>query len=126
MRKVEIIPATLDLITEFEGQPPELTQKTLAVRENNETIALTGILLNQSRWILFSHIHPDVQKDLRKYKREVILASRKVLEMVKNQPLPVYAKAQEGVDGSDRLLIHLGFVHIERGLYKWQPQHPIS
>lgn len=118
MTSIRILPATYEDLLRFNGEVRN-TQQSLIVEQEGEAIAVVGIYPDRGRYVLFSNIRPDVQKNLPKYKRAVILAYREIMKLIQSKSLPVHSGADPKIDGSDRLLTHMGFQYIDQGVYVW-------
>lgn len=120
MKKCSIEPATRKDVEEITGKPLHVTVRAFVVKEDNEPLGLIGVHAYQTRLVLFSYIKPEVQKELKRYRRVVIKAYRYIMDILEQQPLPVLSRAEEGLDGSDRLLLHMGFKPYQEGIYEWR------
>ena len=116
MNDFKLRPATR---ADFEktGEILSSTVKAFVLTQKTVDIGIIGVHNHETALILFSWINPEI--DLKLYKRGVVLAVRKLIEIFKNQRLPVFAEADETRDGSDRLLEHFGFEHYRERTYKW-------
>lgn len=120
MRNFNLYPATKDKIEQMIGDKLKFTVKAFVLSCDNEDIGVIGVHNQNTHLLLFSYIRPEIQQKLKKYKRGVIKAYRHMLEYIKNQPLTVYSEAEEGIDGSDRLLKHIGFSPFKGRIYVWR------
>jgi len=118
MRRV--VPATEEMIRRFYGAPSAKSWRALAVVDGDEVLGIGGIYLDGPRWVLFSNMREDVQASLKKYRRELLRVCWALLGIASRKKLPVQALADPEIVGSDRLLAHLGFVHIDRGVWQWR------
>jgi len=119
MKNFSILPATPNAVTELLGKPMTMTTRSFLVYDGDRAIAMIGLYKERTRLLLFSYIKPDVQNNMKPYKRAVIMAYRKVMEVAKAQNLPVVSWADDRVDGSDRLLEHMGFDKLYGRVYEW-------
>lgn len=117
---VSIIPASQEAIEAMTGERLHITVRAYMVRFNEEDIGIIGLHPYGTHLVLFSYIRDDVQKELKRYRRPVIQAYRYMMDIMKAQPLPVYSRAQEDVEGADRLLLHLGFKPYKKGVFEWR------
>lgn len=120
MKNFKVKPANKEMIEEVIGEPLPYTSHVFAVSCDDQLIGLIGAYRKQTYIVLYTHIEPGIQKELKKYRRGVILAYRKMMKLLKEQSLPVYSYADETVDGSDRLLTHIGFVPYNGRTYQWR------
>ena len=116
MKRPEIKPATEELLIKFYGSP-QRTQKSLVIIEDNEPIAVAGIYPDKERFVLFSDLKPNIK--MKDYRRAVIECTRRLMKLSHN--IPIHSVADPKVEGSDKLLKHLGFKQLDKELYSWQP-----
>ena len=114
---VQIVPATYELLERFYGAAPTRSQRAVVAVKGDEVIGIAGIYTDDERSVMFS----DLTDELRQDKRSVIRGVRAVMKLALRRALPVYAWADPEIDGSDRLLVHMGFEHYKDGVYRWQP-----
>lgn len=119
---INIRPASMSDMLDFYGHGPKRTQRSFAVVEDEQIIAIAGIYIDTSRLVLFSDISEAVDKNEYRYRRAFIRFFRKLTEIVRGYNLPVQAVADPGIPRSCELLRHMGFKEIIDGIYQWQPQ----
>ena len=114
---MHIVPATSELLQRFYGAAPTRSQRAVVAVKDEKVIGVAGIYTDDERSVMFS----DLTDELRKDKRAVIRGVREVMKLASKRQMPVYAWADPEIEGSDRLLVHMGFEHYRDGLYRWQP-----
>ena len=113
--KTQIIPATRELLLQYYGEPPPRTSRGFVAIKDGRVLGVAGFYIFDARLIVFV----DISEELKKDKRAVIKGIRKVMKLVKEIQLPVYAMCDESIDKSANLLKHVGFVHEYKGVYAW-------
>jgi hypothetical protein len=113
---VHIVPATAELLERFYGSAPTRSQRAVVAIKDDRVIGVAGIYTEDESSVMFS----DLTDELRKDKRTVVRGIREVMKLAARRALPVYALADPEVDGSERLLLHMGFEHYRDGIYRWQ------
>ena len=114
--KIEIKPATREMIEQVSGHTLKRNAKALALLEGDTLLGVAGLYLDPESTVLFANM-VDPMKD---HKRMVIKAYRILLNWCRNRGLPVLATACPTIEGSQTLLEHLGFrVFRAPNLYIW-------
>ena len=103
MGKVDIVPATTELVQDFYGYIPPKTIRAIVAVKDGETIAVGGVFNIGMGWMVFSDMKPEFQKD----KRNIAKGAWAIRKLIENIQLPVYAKAAD-VEGAETLIDHIG------------------
>jgi hypothetical protein len=119
MKNFSIEPACPDDVKRVTGESLPYTSHLFEVKAENEIIGFIGYYRKHTYLVLYAHIEPHVQKQLKRYRRAVILAYREMMKQLEKQPLPVYSYADEEAEGSERLLRHIGFEPHNGRVYRW-------
>lgn len=114
---IEIVPATADLLMRFYGKLPVPTVRALAAMEGDEVLGVTGFYPDCGRMVLFAKIGEKV--DRRRHARRIFSTARRVLEQARSFGMPVEAVADPEIEGSERLIVHLGAKRVHREIYRW-------
>lgn len=114
---VRIVPATMELLERFYGEKPVRSQRAIVALKDERIIGVAGIYTDTERSVMFSQMSEECRKD----KRAVVRGIRAVMALAKARAMPVHALADPGIEGSEKLLEHMGFEHLRDGIYQWQP-----
>lgn len=117
MKNIEIVPATQELLRDFYGKSHARTARALVVLEDTKPIAVVGVAIEDSCNVVFSDVIPEVRAHIRDYRRGVVQCARRVMRLAR-RGLPIYATADPEVEGSGRLLTHMGFEQIKGDIYR--------
>jgi hypothetical protein len=112
---MQIVPATTELLKRFYGVPPVRSQRAVVAMRGDDVVGVAGVFLAEAGQVMFS----DLTDEVRKSKRTIIRGIREVQKLAKPS-MPVYAEADEEIEGSEKLLEHMGFVHYRDRIYRWQ------
>lgn len=80
---------------------------------------MVGLCQKMAYLVLFCGVKPSIRKELKRYRRAIILTYRFIMDIVKQQILPVYSHADPDIEGSADFLEHIGFTHHKGEMYKW-------
>jgi hypothetical protein len=115
MTNIEIVPATQELIEIFFGEPPKRTIRAVVAVKDGEPIAVAGLFLDQSRYVLFSDLKPEMYK----HKKAIVKTMRAARKLMDTVHLPVYAVPEKEPYNDAVIIKHLGFKE-ENGVYVWR------
>lgn len=109
-------PATYQDIVSLDGQPPIRTCRAMVAEEDGKVIGIWGIYTQNTRYVLFSSF----TTEFRKRKRNFAIAVKSAWDLIRSRPsMPVIAEADPDIEGSDVLLIHMGFTKLDGRVYEW-------
>lgn len=111
--------ATAADIEQFYGHPQPMTLRAVVVTLNDELAGVIGVSRHESYAQLFSEFRPGFRPHLKSLR--TMRALKRVMSIVEESKLPVYAIAEEGEPDSVRLLSRLGFIAFQDNVYQWQP-----
>ena len=111
MTKIELIPATHEIVRDFYGHEPLVTMRAVAAVQDGVTLGVGGIFQAGLAWMLFSDMKPELTKD----KRAMVKVCRSIRKLIENTRLPVYALADKNIEGSETLINHIGGVELWPG-----------
>jgi hypothetical protein len=120
MAKIEVIPATYDVLVKFYGKAPERTQKSYAIVDDGEIVSIVGVYRENGMAVLFSDSLPEVEEVKKKYAKAAV-KSVKMLTPYMKDINEVVSVADEKKSRSQAFLEHFGFKNIN-GKYIWQTQ----
>lgn len=109
-----IVPATQEHVMSLYPGIRSPTIRAFSVVDNGRVLGIAGIYSSHGHWIAFAN----VTDDLKKRKRDVVLLSNKVVPLMKDRD--VYAIRDTGLDTSEGVLRHYGFVEMEGELWRRQ------
>lgn len=105
---------TADRLVEYYGYRPKDTMKAIVLFDGDEIVAVAGIKIMNKNWVMFTDIKEEF-RDHPLFKKAVIKSYSELLKMIPD--IPVYAAADPDIDGSDRLLKHIGFRNIHENVW---------
>ena len=114
---IRVEPATVEMITEFYGEPPTRTQKALAVIEDGEIVSIVGVYRHNGQVVLFSDSLSKVTNNMKKYAKAAVKCM-KLLAPYMASAKEVKAFAEPSISKSDAFLTHFGFSN--KGGHIWQ------
>lgn len=114
---IEIVPATAETLKRFYGKLPVPTVRAIAVTEGDEVLGVAGFYPDNGRSVLFAKIGEQV--DRRKHIRTILICAHRVLSMARELGMPINALADPTIEGSERLIQHLGGERVHREIYQW-------
>ena len=87
----------------------------MAVRDG-KVLGIGGVVLNSSSYCMFANLSDDMRKD----KRSMVMAYRKMKELARACHCPVFAEADENIPKSVEFLNHIGFDRVQGNVYLCQ------
>lgn len=111
-----VIPATAELLRRFYGDAPRRSQKAVVALDGDKVAGVAGVYVDDERLVMFSEMSDEVRAN----KRLMVKGIRAVLKLVERDGLPVHALADQEIEGSDKLLLHMGFTHLQDRIYEWR------
>lgn len=121
MTNIEVKPATYDSLKYFPGALHK-TQQSVVTYQDGKPLILAGLYPENGRHILFAEVSPEVRQNIIKYKRAIIHAYRAIMTVAKDKGLLVHCGADPDIEGSDRLLAHMGFEYHSGQVWVWRKQ----
>lgn len=114
---IEIVPATTQMIGTLNRGLPK-TVRAVAAVQDGEVLGVAGFFPHEGHLIMFADIAPVARAEICRHKRTLVRCARRVMGMAIERGMPIIASADPDIEGSDRLLLHLGFAP-ENGSYRW-------
>jgi len=105
---LEVRPAKLADILEFNGAPAGKTIKAFSIFWHGKLAAMAGITIEPGRLVFFS----DVKEDIDPPKLTIWRASKYIVSRIKEMGVPVVAVANKEKKNSEQYLEKLGFTFI--------------
>ena len=119
---VEIRRSTIEDIKHFFGHRHKNSMRAYTAVLDGEPVGVAGIYYDGVRIIAFSIANEEARK---KYKFAVYKMAKKVVDILQERNIIAYAIADPEIEGSDKLLRHLGFNYVgpckEGEVYQWNP-----
>lgn len=115
MASGEFQPLTRELLVGFYGRPQLRTVRGFAYVVEGRALVIVGVFIENGVNVLFSEWTPEA-KDMAitvGKRRLIALGAAKVLDMIKDMGVRVFARADCRIPGADILLKHLGFVPVD-------------
>ena len=120
MTRLEVVPATRALLTEYYGEPPTKSQRAWVGLLGGKPAGVAGFLFHGQYITLFSDLKPEI----RPHKKEIWRASAFIMEQAKRYKTPVLAIADPDEPTAPRFLSRLGFTFVgscsDGDVYQWQ------
>ena len=120
---MKIVPITAEHVAAVGGEPIPVTLiGGVAVVEDDKCLGIGCIFLGEGCQVVASRITIEGRRLLAAGRghRELLRAARATMAAAATRNLPTYAQADTNIEGACRLLLHLGFVPYQRGIYQWQ------
>lgn len=111
--------ATAADIERYYGGPQPMTLRAVVLTLNDEPAAVIGVARHECYAQFFSEYRPEFLSHLKSM--STLRALKRVMSIVEETKLPVYAIAEEEEPDSVRILSRLGFVPFEENVFRWQP-----
>ena len=108
-----------DIDRYYGDQPPPQTLRAVVLTLNDTPAAVIGVARQDQCSQLFSEYKPEFRPHLKSM--STLRALKRVMQIVKESKLPVYALAEEQEPDSARILARLGFVPENENVFRWQP-----
>lgn len=110
----EIRPATVKHFERLKGTPPPKSARAFAAVRGEDVIGIAGVYRDGPSLVLFSELTDELRHD----KRAGVRLKRAVMPLIAGKL--AYAQADPAIDGSDKLLLHLGFELCHGRTYQWR------
>jgi len=107
--------ATNELLEEFYGEPLKKSVKSVVVVDNGKPLGVSGLKVENDYMVWFADISDELREH-KSFKRVVIECYRKLMEVLPR--MPVYSLADPRIEGSDKLLAHIGFEHVRGNIWR--------
>lgn len=117
MKSFSMIPTTRERMEQVTGDPIPYTTVAFEVLWDSQSLGFIGYYRMGTYYVLYSWINDNIE--LQRYRRAVVLAYCRMMNLLLEKGLPIYSHADEDIDGSDRLLEHIGFKQKQGRTYKW-------
>lgn len=123
MGSVKIRPANVRDVQAVYGHPPKRSMKAYAATLDDKTIGVAGLYYFPDHLLAFSNILPEY----RHLKVGMGKLALKLLEMLEESKVPVFAVADPEIKGSGDNLLKYGLDYYTLNdvgeIYVWQPKH---
>ncbi|BES72161.1 hypothetical protein RE428_31790 [Marinobacter nanhaiticus D15-8W] len=120
MTKLEIRPATRDMLTRYYGRPPKQSMRAWIGFLGDEMVGAAGFVIGSPYITIFSDLKPGI----RGHKKEIWRGAAFIMEQAKRYKSPIMAIADPDEPTAKRFLPRLGFVFMgtctDGDVYQWQ------
>lgn len=113
--KVEIVTPDRALLEKFKSIRLMKTIRAVAAVRGEEVLGVAGLYCDGTWTQMFSALTDELRRD----RRGLVKISRAVMDLARPRA-PVYAEADPEIEGSRKLLEHLGFKPVRGNLYVWE------
>lgn len=103
----------------YYGERPRQTLNAVVLTLNDAPAAVIGVARQSGYAQLFSQYKPEFRPHLKSI--STVRALKRVMRIVEESKLPVYAIAEKEEPESTRILTRLGFVPDNENVFRWQP-----
>lgn len=114
MERVDIVPATAELLQKFYGRPPLVAVKALVAVYEGEPICVGGYLQTGFVAIPFTDVRPVMRE---RFVLTGVKMAKRVMAMVRASGLTMVARPDLAIEPSVRFLEYLGFERQDNGSY---------
>ncbi len=101
-------------IISFYGKPFKNAVIGVVVESEDEILGIAGVL-HTAPLQAFSSMN----KELKRHPKYIVLAAKKMREILNSYDSPIYTKASEHEDNSMRFLKYVGFEYLYKRIYQW-------
>ena len=112
---IEVVYATRDIVARMQDGARH-TQRAVAVMDGDTVLGVGGVRVEGERLVMFA----EISDALRANKRALVRGMRALMKLA-DRGIQVHAAADPDIEGSDRLLAHMGFEHAQDEVWVWQP-----
>lgn len=109
MKRPELKPATASDFISFYGSPPKNTVRAIVCVLDGRVLGVAGIERHHGFYVAFS----DISTEMRSYKKTILSAGIRLVEMIRQCSLPVVSIQNLEEKTSRNFLTRLGFVPTE-------------
>ncbi len=111
---LRVRPVDKEDIMSFYGEPFKNAVMGIVVESEDEILGIAGVL-HTSPLQAFS----SMKDELKKHPKYIVLAAKKMIEILNGYDSPIYTKASEKEDNSMRFLEYVGFKYLHERIYQW-------
>jgi len=106
---------------QYHGAPPRRTTMGYTIAEGDKVLGLFGLVRDETRWILYLDIKPELRKDIQtlRVRRIVVQGIRKIRELMASLNTPIHSQAVTEYPRACEMLERIGMRHHDKGLYIW-------
>lgn len=115
--RVEIVPATAELLTRFYGEAPKRSMRALVGVCGDEVLGVVALVPDGNRLALISEMKPEA----RKYRKAIVRAAREIMRIAQAAGAPVHASPDPEIACAKSFLERIGFSHLHGDVYECKP-----
>lgn len=121
---VEIRPGTAADITQLlAGEPAPRSAYWVVAAHGERVLGGGAAFIAGSHWAVVCRIQPDIQAQLTRYRRPLLMAAQHLLAVTRTRRLPVLAEPDTRIPGAVTFLAHLGFRRMTGNLFRLEAAH---
>lgn len=123
---LDIVPATGHHLALLGGPTLVKAARALAVVDGEEVLAIAGYTTQWDCLMVSARISESGRALMAKRYglKTLLVAAKRIVNDAAHRGLPVRAIADPSIEGSGRLLYHIGFTRVDKETYEWNSQHP--
>ena len=114
----QIVPATAEMIRTLHAELPR-TVRAFAAVEGERVLGVAALYPQEGCLILCGIVAPETRAEMKRHRRTLLRCVWTALAIAVKRGMPVLAIADPDIEGSDRLLLHLGFTPRD-GRFEWE------
>ena len=118
MAEAQIVPATMEMIRSLHADLPK-TVRAIAAVEGERVLGVAALYPQEGCLVLCGVVAPETRAEMKRHRRTLLRCVWTALAIAVRRGMPVVAMADQDIEGSDRLLLHLGFMP-KNGNYQWE------
>lgn len=121
---VEIRPGTAaDIAQLLAGEPAPRSAYWVVAAHGERVLGGGAAFIAGSHWSVVCRIQPDIQAQLVRYRRPLLVAAQHLIAVTRTRRLPVLAEPDPSIPGAVSFLEHLGFRRLTGNLYRLEGAH---
>jgi len=112
---MNVVNGTSELLANYYGKPQKETVKALVAVKDGKPVGVAGLKIHDAKMIAFMSISDELRND-KQFRRILIQGYRKWLRLIPYR-LPVFALADQCIDGAESFLKHCGFERVKGDIW---------
>ena len=107
--------ATTEAVARAYPKRPQQTMRAILAMDEDRVLGIAGVYQQDANLVMFANLSPELLEQ----KRTIVRGIRLLMKLATRARLPIVALADPEIDGSDRLLEHMGFTLARGRIYTW-------
>ena len=112
---MELVYATPEIIEKAFPERPNQTIRAILAIDQGNVLGIAGVYRQDANLVMFAQL----SDELLTQKRTIVRGIRLLKKMAARVRMPVVALADPEIDGSEKLLEHMGFKPAHGRIYTW-------